>query len=54
MRGETLARLEALGFSPTDAAVLADHFLAAEDHGRSGHGLVRQTAQNLTFARFGA
>jgi LDH2 family malate/lactate/ureidoglycolate dehydrogenase len=41
VRVETLARLEALGFSASDAAVLADHFLDAEEHGRSGHGLVR-------------
>jgi (2R)-3-sulfolactate dehydrogenase (NADP+) len=41
VRVETLARLEALGFSPAAAAVLADHFLAAEEHGRTGHGLVR-------------
>lgn len=41
MREETLARLEGLGFSTDDAAVLADHFLDAEARGRSGHGLVR-------------
>ena len=41
MRDETLARLEALGFSSADAVVLADHFLDAEEHGRTGHGLVR-------------
>lgn len=36
-----VARVEALGFSPGDAAVLVDHFLDAEAHGRTGHGLVR-------------
>jgi len=41
VRDEALARLEALGFSPADAAVLADHFVDAEEHGRIGHGLVR-------------
>jgi LDH2 family malate/lactate/ureidoglycolate dehydrogenase len=41
VRDETLARLEALGFSPADAAVLADHFHDAEERGRTGHGLVR-------------
>jgi (2R)-3-sulfolactate dehydrogenase (NADP+) len=40
-RAETLARLTALGFSDTDGAVLADHFLAAERAGRETHGLVR-------------
>jgi LDH2 family malate/lactate/ureidoglycolate dehydrogenase len=34
-------RLSALGFSEADAAVLADHFLAAEASGRTGHGLAR-------------
>jgi LDH2 family malate/lactate/ureidoglycolate dehydrogenase len=38
---EARERLLALGFSATDAAVLADHFLAAERSGRPGHGLVR-------------
>jgi (2R)-3-sulfolactate dehydrogenase (NADP+) len=38
---DVVARLEALGFSAADAAVLADHFLDAERTGRSGHGLVR-------------
>jgi LDH2 family malate/lactate/ureidoglycolate dehydrogenase len=37
----TAERLEALGFSAGDAAVLADHFHDAEEHGRIGHGLVR-------------
>jgi LDH2 family malate/lactate/ureidoglycolate dehydrogenase len=40
-RAETLGRLSALGFSDADAAVLADHFLAAERSGRATHGLVR-------------
>jgi LDH2 family malate/lactate/ureidoglycolate dehydrogenase len=40
-KAETLRRLMALGFSPADAAVLADHFLAAERSGRGGHGLTR-------------
>ncbi len=35
------ARLAALGFSPADAAVLAEHFLDAERRGRTGHGLRR-------------
>jgi LDH2 family malate/lactate/ureidoglycolate dehydrogenase len=34
-------RLTALGFSDSDAAVLADHFLTAERSGRTGHGLTR-------------
>jgi L-2-hydroxycarboxylate dehydrogenase (NAD+) len=34
-------RLVELGFSATDAEVLADHFLAAERRGRSSHGLSR-------------
>ena len=34
-------RLEGMGFSAVDAAVLADHFLDAESRGRTGHGLVR-------------
>jgi LDH2 family malate/lactate/ureidoglycolate dehydrogenase len=34
-------RLAALGFSPTDAATLAEHFLEAERSGRGGHGLRR-------------
>jgi len=34
-------RLAALGFSGADAGVLADHFLAAERSGRTGHGLTR-------------
>jgi delta1-piperideine-2-carboxylate reductase len=38
---DVVPRLEGLGFSPADAAVLADHFLDAEARGRTGHGLVR-------------
>jgi LDH2 family malate/lactate/ureidoglycolate dehydrogenase len=38
---ETAARLLELGFSEADAATLADHFLAAERSGRTGHGLTR-------------
>ena len=34
-------RLRALGFDRHDAGVLADHFLAAERSGRTGHGLSR-------------
>jgi len=34
-------RLASLGFSEADAGVLADHFLAAEESGRTGHGLTR-------------
>lgn len=41
MSPETVARLEDLGFSADDAAVLADHFHDAEARGRTGHGLVR-------------
>jgi LDH2 family malate/lactate/ureidoglycolate dehydrogenase len=40
-RVEALARLSALGFSDPEAAVLADHFLAAERSGRRSHGFVR-------------
>ena len=38
---EVRARLAALGFSDFDAAVLAEHFLDAEQTGRVGHGLRR-------------
>ena len=38
---DVAGRLAALGFSDADAGVLADHFLAAEASGRSGHGLTR-------------
>lgn len=34
-------RLQGLGFSEADAAVLADHFLDAERRGKLGHGLSR-------------
>jgi LDH2 family malate/lactate/ureidoglycolate dehydrogenase len=34
-------RLRALGFSDSDARILADHFLEAERMGRAGHGLSR-------------
>jgi (2R)-3-sulfolactate dehydrogenase (NADP+) len=34
-------RIRALGFSERDARTLADHFLAAEAHGKTGHGLSR-------------
>jgi LDH2 family malate/lactate/ureidoglycolate dehydrogenase len=34
-------RIEALGFAPDDARVLADHFEDAERQGRPGHGLAR-------------
>jgi LDH2 family malate/lactate/ureidoglycolate dehydrogenase len=35
------AQLRALGFSDTDARILADHFLDAEARGKKGHGLSR-------------
>jgi LDH2 family malate/lactate/ureidoglycolate dehydrogenase len=38
---EALSRLEALGFSKRDAAVLADHFLDADRRGKRSHGTVR-------------
>lgn len=38
---DALPRLRALGFSESDAAVLADHFLDAERRGKPGHGLAR-------------
>jgi hypothetical protein len=34
-------RLQALGFSEADAAILADHFLDAERRGKTSHGLAR-------------
>jgi (2R)-3-sulfolactate dehydrogenase (NADP+) len=40
-RDRAVARLAALGFSDDDAAVLGDHFVAAERSGRTGHGLAR-------------
>jgi LDH2 family malate/lactate/ureidoglycolate dehydrogenase len=36
-----LERVRALGFSDDDAQTLADHFLAAEARGKTGHGLSR-------------
>ena len=38
---EARARLAALGFRPEDVEVLAEHFLAAERQGRTGHGVRR-------------
>ena len=38
---EVKERIVALGFSEAAADVLAEHFLAAEASGRSGHGLTR-------------
>jgi LDH2 family malate/lactate/ureidoglycolate dehydrogenase len=38
---EALERLRGLGFDDDAAAVLADHFLEAEERGRAGHGLAR-------------
>lgn len=38
---EARARLEALGFDAEDAEALAEHFLAAELSGRTGHGVRR-------------
>jgi len=40
-RDDVLKRLRGLGFDEADAAVLANHFLDAEDRGRTGHGLTR-------------
>jgi (2R)-3-sulfolactate dehydrogenase (NADP+) len=34
-------RLQALGFGAADVETLAAHFLAAEEHGQTGHGLSR-------------
>jgi len=34
-------RIRALGFSERDARKLADHFIAAEAHGKAGHGFSR-------------
>src|SRR5439155_11589930 len=39
--GEALSRLQALGFSERDAAVLAEHFLEADRRGKASHGAVR-------------
>ena len=38
---DVFPRLRALGFDERDARTLADHFLAAEAKGRTGHGLSR-------------
>ena len=38
---EARARLAALGFRSDDVDVLAQHFLTAEAHGRTGHGVSR-------------
>jgi (2R)-3-sulfolactate dehydrogenase (NADP+) len=38
---DSQARIEALGFAPADARVLAAHFEDAERQGRKGHGLAR-------------
>jgi (2R)-3-sulfolactate dehydrogenase (NADP+) len=40
-RAEVLEKLGGLGFGAEDAALLADHFLDAEERGREGHGLAR-------------
>lgn len=40
-RGEAAARLRALGFAEREVRILADHFLAAEESGRTSHGLRR-------------
>jgi len=41
LNATAVARLQRLGFSEHDAAVLADHFLDAEGRGKHGHGLAR-------------
>jgi L-2-hydroxycarboxylate dehydrogenase (NAD+) len=41
VRDEALERLRGLGFDDAAAAVLADHFLEAEERGLVGHGLIR-------------
>jgi LDH2 family malate/lactate/ureidoglycolate dehydrogenase len=38
---EAVERLRALGFSGTDARILASHFLDAESRGKAGHGRAR-------------
>ena len=38
---DPFARLREMGFSEQDARILADHFLAAEEVGKKGHGLSR-------------
>jgi len=39
--GAAVDRLRALGFAEREAGVLADHFLAADERGKRGHGLTR-------------
>ena len=41
MRSSALEKLRGLGFDEAAAGVLADHFVAAEESGRAGHGLAR-------------
>ena len=41
MRDEVLATLGGLGFDEADSRTLADHFLDAEQRGKTGHGLSR-------------
>jgi (2R)-3-sulfolactate dehydrogenase (NADP+) len=38
---EAVVRIEALGFAPAEAALLADHFLDAERRGKPSHGVAR-------------
>ena len=38
---DPFARLREMGFSERDARILADHFLAADEAGKQGHGLSR-------------
>lgn len=40
-RADAIDRLRALGFAEREAGILADHFLAAEERGKRGHGLTR-------------
>ena len=41
MVDEFASRIEALGFGPADARVLAEHFADAERRGKHGHGRTR-------------
>lgn len=41
MLEEVVERIRRLGFGEEDARVLAGHFVAAEERGRTGHGLTR-------------
>jgi len=41
VRSSAFEKLRGLGFDETAAGVLADHFVAAEQSGRTGHGLAR-------------